>query len=101
MVITGVLFMSFRKALAGLYASRRQVLPPHHPQYRAEPAFTAGRIGILGCAGVLAGLIVLGAEVLYLSARGGRLRRTTEGRYVPHGWSLTSAPDAQPLMQRV
>lgn len=64
MVITGVVLLLCRKSLAGLYASRRQALPPDHPQYRAEPAFTAGPIGVLGCAGILAGLIVLGAEVL-------------------------------------
>lgn len=59
MVVTGLILLVFRKRVVSLYTSRRTVLPPEHPQYRAEPAFTPLVSASIGIFGIIAGSAVL------------------------------------------
>lgn len=59
MVLTGLVFLLCRKRVVSFYTSRRIVLPPEHPQYRAEPAFTTTVSAFIGMFGIIAGVAVL------------------------------------------
>lgn len=62
MLVTGLVLVNRRNALAETYAHRAKSLPTDHPQYRATPFATPRLFVVVGVVGVVGGIgaIMLG-----------------------------------------